>query len=298
MILLQFVAGPPNSLMELDRSINTLLDVAPVLLQIAIPWGYLFAVLSILFFCWNGAMHALNHREEEILVEAVQLTLKILFVSFALRYYVTPIPRMGVSFPDFFTSMGRELAGVITLTDLDLLLGQINDCIEGMQHPPAWNFFGLIVYFFVLFAMSVLDTVLFVVVSFSFYAVAIGKAFGSILITMLLLPGWSQKFWNWVDFMFVYSMYRPVAAAAVLVLSNFLVNFFQNTMHGQYDLGHLSGLMAFLVLSIFGSVILAAKTPHLTVELFGGGLGHAGADFGSRFSSSVRSFVLLATRPV
>jgi hypothetical protein len=182
-----------------------------------------------------------------------------------------------------------EIAGMIDLTTLDKLQDLIDACAAGLEHPPVWNFFGLFVYIFVLGGMVCLDATLLLITGLGFFAVGLGQVFGPLVVTFLLIPGWSGKFWRWVDFMWIYSWYRAVAAAYVWVASNFLINFFQNSVNGDYSLGHFAGLALLMLSSILMVVFGAFKVPAFTAELFGGGLGHAGANFGE----SVRAFVYM-----
>jgi hypothetical protein len=240
MILLQIQAAPPSidSLTWLLAAIDQLTTTAAALLPVAQAWGYCFAVLSFTILCLYGCVYAIRHQAQLIVVDLIIWLTKVLSVSFMLGFYTVPIPVLGVTFPDIFTLVGRQIAGVIGVQTLAMLLNQINICVRGMEHPPYWNLFAVFVYFFILGAMAVLSAVLLLITSLGFFAIGIGKVFGPLLIAFLLAPGWSKKFWNWTDFMFVYAMYRAVAAAFVFVAATFLLNFFKNALHGDYTIGH------------------------------------------------------------
>jgi hypothetical protein len=283
-----------NSLEMFDAAIAQLFNTGGAILQIGRAWSYSAAAGALLWALFQSMMLAARGRTDDIPPVILFTFGRLTFVAFALTYYIIPIPGIGVPFPDVFTAMGRELAGAIGIASLNVVLDQINACTQGLQHPPAWNFFGQFVYWFVFGAMTMLDGALFLVVSLGFYLVGIGKVFGPILLVAYLVPGWQQKFWNWVNYMFVYSFYRPVAAAGVLVISTFLVNIFQNIIHHDYSLGMMTGMMCFLISSIVATVFLAFKTPHIAVELFGGGLGHAG----SEFASELRALVYMVARRI
>src|SRR6185437_5679618 len=95
------------------------------ILGICRAWSFPAAAMSILWTFFQGMMLALRRREDEILPSVLFLFGRLAFGSFALFYYVIPIPGLGVAFPDVFTTLGRELAGAIQLTSLNEVLGQI-----------------------------------------------------------------------------------------------------------------------------------------------------------------------------
>jgi hypothetical protein len=294
-MFLQIQAAPPSvdTLASLLTAIDQLVTTAAALLPVAQAWGYAFAVLSFTILCLYGCVYAIRQQSQLIVVDLIVWLTKVLSVSFMLGFYTVPIPVLGITVPDLFTRIGSQIAAVIGVATLDQLLTQINTCVRAMEHPPYWNFFAVFIYFFVLGAMTVLAAALLLITALGFLAIGIGKVFGPILITFLLLPGWEKKFWNWVDFMWVYAMYRAVAAAFVFVASTFLLNFFNQTLHGDYTIGHWAALFLLMVSSILVIIFGAFKVPHWTVELFGGGLGHAGSDFGN----TIKSVLLMLARP-
>lgn len=294
------IAGPFQPVPGVDlltwmqQSIDSFTTVGGALLPIARNWGFCFAALLIAkTLVIDGLGHIAGNRPSYIAVDMIFCFARIAFINFVITYWIAPIPVLGVSFPDIFTLIGKEFAGVISMVSLDQLLDQLNACWNGLQRPPLWNFFGLVVYFLVLLGMSALDGVLFFIMFMGFFAVALGKVFGCIMAALYLCPfgGLSSKFSSLLNFLWTYSMYRATAAAWVLVVSTFMIKLFDSVVHGAYDLGHMSAILVILIAGILASVLGAFKAPHFNAEIFGGG--HAGGDFGS----SVRGlFYLIASK--
>ena len=102
-----------NSLEMFDAALAQLFNTGGAILQICRAWSYPAAAGAMLWTSFQCMMLAVKGRFDDIPPLVIFLFGRLTFVSFALTFYITPIPGIGVAFPDIFTAMGRELAGAI-----------------------------------------------------------------------------------------------------------------------------------------------------------------------------------------
>jgi hypothetical protein len=264
---------------------------APVLVPMATAWGASFACLRLIKTFLDGLSHALLQRPELIAVDVTFCCARIAFTGFIVSHWATPIPVINLTVPDAITLPGREIAGVLSMVSVDQVLDQVNRIWFALEHPPLWNLGGLVIYYGVLGFMSLLDGALFLVMFFGFFAIGLGKVFGSLIAVFYLLPGWESKFHSMINFLWTYGMYRATAAAYALVVTTFLVRLFNYVFGaGDYTLGHVSAMAVVLLVGVVSSVVLAIRVPHINAEIWGGG--HAGNELGS----SLRNLAVLIAR--
>ena len=138
--------------------------------------------------------------------------------------------------------------------------------------------------------MSLLDGALFFVMFIGFFAVALGKVFGSLIACFYLLPGYESKFHSLINYLWNYSMYRATAAGYTFVVATFMVHLFDSVVRNNYTLGHMAAIAVVFLAAIISTVVAAFKVPHFNVELWGGG--HVGGEFGA----SIRNLLILVAR--
>jgi type IV secretion system protein VirB6 len=95
------------------------------------------------------------------------------------------------------------------------------------------------------------------------------------MIPLFITRNFKQKFWHWVDGLLVFSMFRAVSAAVSFIYLNVLIGFFDNSVNGDYSLGHWLALIPTLILLNGGFLWSMFQVPRLTGMIFGGIAGHA-----------------------
>jgi type IV secretory pathway VirB6-like protein len=176
---------------------------------------------------------------------------------------------------------GRQLAGIIDLSSLNTLLAAIKDATEKTQKPTVMDPVMVFVYVGVLIDMLVIEGILFGVTVLGFIAIGIGNLLGPLFIPWLIIPRLSWLFWNWLQFMLQYSFYRVVASALVYVWTRVIVQFFTNSVHGDYTLAHfLLLLVPFGMLNI-GLFFSIFKITSFVSDLFKGTAAAGGGLTGS-----------------
>lgn len=205
--------------------------------------------------------------------ELVFFLAKIAGCLLLLHFYINPLPGTSVRFPQLFTSTAYSIQQAIDLSVLNAFAQKANELTSNLFAPATWNLLEVWVYLFVMGMMIVTQGVLFAVTILSFVATGIGSLLGPFFIPLLLVPSLAGKFWRWVDFMFVYSFYRVISAAFVYVWVHVMVDFFDNSIKGDYSFSHIVALLVPFTLLQLAFVWSMFRVPAIAHELLGGGAG-------------------------
>jgi type IV secretory pathway VirB6-like protein len=140
-----------------------------------------------------------------------------------------------------------------------------------MQKPGPMAIIDIFAYCLNLFDMAIISIGLFAINGWAYLAYGMCALLGPILIPLLLTKHFSGRFFRWVDASFKYAMLTPVCSAFTFVWSAMFMKFFSNAVRGDYSLGHLLGLTAFMLTMVGSFAYMAFKLPAFAGELFGGG---------------------------
>jgi hypothetical protein len=188
-----------------------------------------------------------------------------------LRYYNDPLPLLGYNFHQLFTEEAKWMAAQIDIAVLNRFLQQIQTIWGGMEKPDIWDLPSTVMYVWIGLDMAAIEAGLFIITSFSFWALGIGIILGPFFIVAYLFRATSHFFWAWVNYMIKYALYRVIASALVAVFSNVILNFLTNTVHGDYSLGHWSALALSWTVLIAAGLFACLKVSQLVNDLTTGG---------------------------
>jgi len=208
--------------------------------------------------------------------------------SLLLHYYNTPLPGAGISIHQVIPALAKSVSNILDQTVVDGFLDRVREAAAGTQAPTALNLTGAIVYATVLWNVAFMDLIMFAVNAFGFIALGMFTLFGPLLIPLFITRSFKHKFWHWVDGLLVFSMFRAISAAVSFIYLNVLIGFFDNTVAGDYSLGHWLALIPTLILLNGGLVWSMFQVPRLTVMIFGGVAGYAQGFVESLTSTIVR----------
>jgi len=211
--------------------------------------------------------------------------------SLLLHYYNTPLPGAGISIHQIFPALAKAVTNILDQGLIDGFLDRVRAAAAGTQPPSAFNLMGAMVYATVLVNVAFMDLIMFAVNAFGFIALGMFTLFGPLIIPLFITRNFKQKFWHWVDGLLVFSMFRAVSAAVSFIFANVLIGFFDNTVAGDYSLGHWLALIPALILLNGGFLWSMFQVPRLTGMIFGGVAGQA-QGFVDTITSSI---VALAT---
>jgi len=218
---------------------------------------------------WSAASASRHHAEFDFpaLIHFFGL---FLLAEALLRYYNVPLPWTNVSVHQLFPDTGRQLAATIDISTLNRLLQAVQNLVAGEERPSITNPLMLVVYYSILADMILVEGVLFALNILAFVMVGIGSILGPIFIPWLMVQRLSWLFWNWVQFMLQYSFFQVIAAALTNVWATVLVNFWTNSIHGDYSLSHFATLLVPLGLLNIGFIVCIWKAGAITSDLFKG----------------------------
>jgi type IV secretion system protein VirB6 len=211
--------------------------------------------------------------------------------SVLLHYYNTPLPGTSLSIHQVFPALAKAITNVFDQTAIDGFLDRVRQAAAGTQGPTTLDITGAIIYAMVLVNVALMDLIMFAVNAFGFIAQGIFTLFGPLMIPLFITRNFKGKFWHWVDGLLVFSMFRAVAAAVSFIYLNVMIGFFDNTVRGDYTLGHWLALIPTLILLNGGLLWAMFQVPRITGMIFGGVAGQAQA-FVSSLTSAI---VTLAT---
>lgn len=234
---------------------------------------------------WMWRPYAMWHAHVD-LGELIAFMGRLAGCLILLHYYNQPLPGASFSFHQVFTYAARMISGTIDLSILNDFANQVNSITSNLAPPSPMDLLGIILYYILIGNMALVEAILFAISSLGFIATGVGTLIGPLLVPFLLFPSMASKFWKWVDFMFVYAFYRVIASGFVFVWIHVIVGFFQNTLHGDYSMGHFLALLVPWLLLQFAFIWSMFQVPHLAHELFGGVSG-----FGTSLGSAVRGAV-------
>lgn len=236
---------------------------------------------------WASAS-ASRHWGEFDFPAAIHFFALFLVAEAMLRYYNTPLPWTSSSVSSILPDTTRYFAGQIDLTILDTLLVKTNALQANMLSSMfLLNSMMLWVYSMIMVVMFLMQGTMFSVNVLSFVAIGIGGLVGPLFIPWLIVPRWSGLFWNWLQFMLKYSFYRVIASAVTYIWATVLVRFIDNTIHGDYSIGHMLAILYPLAMVMVGFVVSAFKIGSFVSDLFNGAA-MTGASLGGSVSNSIR----------
>jgi len=190
--------------------------------------------------------------------------------SLLLHYYNAPLPGASMSIHQIFPAFAKAVTNILDQSLIDGFLDRVREAATGTQAPSAFNLTGAIVYATVLFNVAFMDLIMFAVNAFGFIALGLFTLFGPLLIPLFITRSFKHKFWQWVDGILVFSMFRAVSAAISFIYLNVMIGFFDNTVAGDYSLGHWLALIPTLILLNGGLLWSMFQVPRITGMIFGG----------------------------
>ena len=195
--------------------------------------------------------------------------------SVLLHYYNTPFPGAGISIHQIFPALAKVVSNIFDQSIVDGFLARVSKAANGTHAPGALDIVGAIVYSLVLLNICVMDLIMFAVNAFGFVVLGMFTLFGPLMIPLFITRNFKSKFWQWVDGLLVFSMFRAVSAGISFIYVNIFIGFFDNSVNGDYSLGHWLALLPTLILLNGGLLWSMFQVPRITGMIFGGVAGQA-----------------------
>jgi type IV secretion system protein VirB6 len=289
-------AAPPatgtNWLSQVTNQVDTLTTThGDALVDMGVTELNFIALVSMIAMVvrWNLAHMVIGYRPVNFTVgDLFVFFFKLFACSLMLHYYFNPFPGTSISLHNLFASIAQAIASTLDQDVMNDFLTRVRNVGDSSQRPVGLDLVGVIVYFGVMLDMALIDLAMFAVDAFGWVAYGIFSLFGPLAIPLLMTRNFSSKFWGWLDGLIVFSFYRAVSAGFAFIWLNVLVGFFDNTVAGDYSLGHWLAILGTLIMLTGAFFWGMFKIPMITSMLFGG-VGSAAQGFTSALTDTITS---------
>jgi hypothetical protein len=239
----------------------------------------LFRGFATILIVWFGVQSALSSAEGGEGFNFTRFTRLLLVIAFCLamvKYYSSPIPGIGQSFPDLVMQEASSLSNSIGMEQGRLVETKVTEVEQGMEQPSSFSFHETLTFVVLYVILATIQAVVLMIIGFGLIAQAVLLLVGPIFIPFFIVPKMDWLFWGWFKAFLQYSFYQVIASAFVYIFAKLLLAFF------AVDTGGMSvdqwmtafpAMLIFLLIAIYGLL----KIPTLTNHLFSGA---AGADSG------------------
>jgi hypothetical protein len=200
----------------------------------------------------------------------VQFIVMYLIAENMLRYYDTPMFGSGSTFSSFLPDAMKTYANWIDISRMDMTLQNIDTVLANIQRPQIFNIALALPYVFVEMDMWLLSGVLFAVTAVGFAALAIGQLVGPLFIPFFIVPRLSWLFWDWIQYMIKYSLYRVVSAGLLYISCTFLDAFFTHAMAGDFSLFNMARLIPAMISVTLACLWMIFKVTSISSDLTSG----------------------------
>ena len=278
----------------------------------------LWTGLALIMLVWTGTQMALAGGGVNM-ASIVRLVIVLSIPFGMLRFYVLPMPGVGLSVPDIITGMGGWLQSVIIADAGEDMRQELAALTEQMWRNIALHAGGEDAGVFariqamlgalstVLFGalLSILMVVLLVVVwavgqgqvIWAQLAITLAILLGPIFIPFLVMPPLSFLFWGWFRTILTYSLYAAVAAAIFRVTTQVGIQMLGAVVAPTGGYGTPEGAQAMmenLLLTLMYSVaaLMASLKVGEFAQMLLSGAGGVSSSAGSRVVQTARMVAL------
>ena len=235
-----------------------------------------FATILIVWFGVQSALSSAEGGEGFNFTRFSRLLLVIAFCFAMVKYYSTPIPGFGMSFPDLVMQEASSLSNSIGMDQARLIETKVTEVEQGMEQPSSLNFHETLTFVVLYVILATVQAVVLMIIGFGLIAQAVLLLVGPVFIPFFIVPKMDWLFWGWFKAFLQYSFYQVVASAFVYIFGKLLLAFFAVDTGGmtvEQWMTAFPAMFIFLLIAIYGLL----KIPALTNHLFSGA---AGADSG------------------
>ena len=287
-------AAPPatgtNWLQQVTSEVDTLTTThGDALVDMGVTELNFIALMSLIAMVvrWNLAHMVIGYHPVNFTIgDLFVFFFKLFACSLMLHYYFNPFPGTALSLHNLFAGAAQAIASTLDQDVINDFLTRVRNVGDSSQRPVGLDVVGVIVYFAVMVNMALIDLAMFAVDAFGWVAYGIFSLFGPLAIPLYMTKNFSSKFWGWLDGLIVFSFYRAVSAGFSFIWLNVLVGFFDNTVAGDYSLGHWLGILGTLIMLTGAFFWGMFKIPMITSMLFGG-VGSAAQGFTSAVTGTI-----------
>jgi type IV secretory pathway VirB6-like protein len=260
-----------------DRDIHTALNgLSPILVSYVLgPLNKVAVALLVCVLASEGFRAVTHHQILNIDYLVKAFFLPYGFALVVLNGWNTPIPGLGHSFVGLFTDTSQEIAAYVDLSAMKMMFQKFGEIYKALGVSPSVLDDGFVTYWLVVGSMILVKTIVFLVTSFGFVALAVGSCIGPLFVFFYLFPPTRYLWHSWVGAMVKYSFYFIIAAVVTDIWCVFVVDQINTSLNDNYDLDHFMALTLSLPAIMLAFCFGLFKVPALASD-FTSGSSHAG----------------------
>jgi hypothetical protein len=228
--------------------------------------------------------HHLHFNFSEIFILLFQIAL----CSVALHHYSVPFPGSSLSLHQIPTSIARNLVTEFDTAQLDTMNNYIQTTLTNVAKPGPLAILDCLIYVTIIGLMGLVSAGLFLITSFGFAGIGLFTVIGPLFIPLALTKYFYAWFWNWLQALVAFSMYRVMATVLGWVWSQVYIYFFVNGIGSDYSIGHWIVLLPVVIMLTVAFLFTMISIPKITASLFSGA-GAIGQDFANSGMNVVRA---------
>ena len=256
---------------------SLLTSVAPTIDVIGMRMLLGLATIMLVWFGVQEAMgsaHGQGFHMGRFLNFVMLISIAYAFVDF----YDTAIPGVGYSLTGFIKQGTASLATTIGTDAANTMLTNINNSLanQGPGMVALTQPYLSFVYLVTQILLAVLAAMVVAIIAYGAIAATIVGLLGPLFIPWMVFEKTEWLFWGWLKAYLGFSFYKVVAAAAMSVLGQFFMGYYQQ-LATTTDLRASTENFPILLLLIVVNVFILHKIPAMTATIFSGSTaGHDG----------------------
>jgi hypothetical protein len=237
----------------------------------------IFTPLAIWLLIRTG-MHTMTNGADWTLI--FRTFLRIFIVAALLKYYASPLPGEGVSWPGLIANLGMWMAGKMNTTVIDQAYKSIGDALAGVPSPALLDFRATAAIWVFKGILWLIQGVMMLVIGFAWPVLGVLRWIGPIFIPFALTDGYNYIFHGWFKSLVQFSAYFPIGTAFCCIYATVWMNLFSGYTPPLSMETMMSALGAFVVITV-AIVWGVRQIPALTAGIFSGQAGlHAAPGIG------------------
>jgi len=190
----------------------------------------------------------------------VAVLLRVLVAGLMLKAY-TP-------FHQIFPNVANGLTKTVSMAELTQVFSFLNDIANKLPPVGVLQVMPALISVLVLAFAAAASFGLTIMTSMSHAVIGVLTIVGPLMIPFYVLPGFDKKFWNWIDNMLAYSMYRFVAACFAYLWAHVYIALLAAIT--VYSVGSWVVAIGSFIIVTVSCVFTAFKVPEITHMIFGG----------------------------
>ena len=274
------VAGAVDYGAKINEAVTTLVTgVTPPVMGFGWTMLAIFGAYALLKALLDAQLRALAYHHfvpAAVILPAVAVLFRVLIAAGLLGAY-TPLHQL-------FPNLANGLAKAVSIAEVKEVFSFVNDISNKMPPIGMLAVFPAVIGGLLLIFSAVTSFALSIMTTVSHAVVGVLTIVGPLLIPFYVLPGFDKKFWNWIDNMLAYSMYRFIAACFAMLWAHVYMALFNSIT--VFSIGSWVVAIGSFILVTLGCVFLAFKIPEITHMIFGG-MGGLAADISNTAQRAV-----------